>query len=143
MEQELKVKKIQNGTVIDHIKAGLGLEVLKILGIDSKFNGTVSYLMNTQSKKLGRKDVVKLENKELKPDDVNKIALISPNATINIIRDYEVVEKRNVELPSVINGIIKCSNPNCITNAEKIITKFYVVKKEPLELKCHYCERVQ
>jgi len=143
MEKELLVRKIENGTVIDHIPAGNALNVLKILGIKGSEGLRIAIVMNVESKKLGRKDIVKIENRELHPEEVNMIALIAPTATINIIRSYSVVKKVKVKLPETIENIVKCSNPNCITNQtrEYAKPKFKVVSKKPLILQCVYCER--
>lgn len=143
MEEELLVRKIRSGTVIDHISAGNALNVLKILGIKGSEGYRVAIVMNVESKKLGLKDIVKVEGRELAPKEVNMIALIAPKATINIIRDYKVVKKVRVKLPKIINGIVKCSNPNCITNRprEYVKPRFKVVSEEPLILQCLYCER--
>jgi len=110
-ESELRVQKIKDGTVIDHITQGNALNVLRILGITGKEGNIVSIVMNVPSRKLGKKDIVKIEGRELNPREVNMIALIAPKATINIIRDYQVIEKRKVKLPKVIKGIVKCINP--------------------------------
>ena len=143
MKEELKVKKIKNGTVIDHIKAGLGKKVLDILGIDENFTQTAALLMNVPSKKIGRKDIVKIENKRLKKEEVDKIALIAPHATWNVIKDFKVINKNRIELPEVLEGIIKCPNPKCVSNAgEPIKSKFIVEEKEPVKLRCYYCERL-
>lgn len=144
MEKELKVVPIKNGTVIDHITAGQALNVLKILEINARTDVVVSVVMNVRSKKMGRKDIVKVEDRELKPEEVDKIALIAPNATINIIRDSEVVEKHKVYLPVSIEGIIQCANPNCISNAERepVISKFITVSENPPLFRCFYCERM-
>ena len=139
MEKELRVLKIKNGTVIDHIEGGQALNVLKIIGMPKT---TVTIAMYVPSKKMGTKDIVKVEGKELREEEVNKISLISPNATINIIRDYEVVEKRKVKIPQVIEGVLKCANPNCITNFEAVPTKFLTESKSPIKLRCYYCERI-
>jgi aspartate carbamoyltransferase regulatory subunit len=142
-EKKLHVRKIENGTVIDHISAGFALDVLRILNINGKEGYTVSVVMNVPSSKLLKKDIVKIENRELKEDEVNKIALIAPKATINIIRDYKVVAKKKVELPSFIKNIIKCPNPVCITNAkEPVIPMFHTEEIEPLKLRCHYCNKI-
>ena len=106
-EVELRVKPICNGTVIDHIAAGQALNVLKILGITSKAGATVSVVMNVGSDKLGKKDIVKVENRELKEEEVGRIALIAPDASINIIRDYKVIEKHQVDLPDQIVGVVR------------------------------------
>ncbi|MBE0516686.1 MAG: aspartate carbamoyltransferase regulatory subunit [Methanophagales archaeon] len=144
MEKELKVVPIKNGTVIDHIAAGQALNVLKILEINARTDAVVSVVMNVRSKKMGRKDIVKVEDRELKPEEVDKIALIAPNATINIIRDSEVIEKHKVYLPKSIEGIIRCANPNCISNVERepVISKFITVSENPPLFRCFYCERM-
>jgi len=140
--KELKIQPIKNGTVIDHITPRNALKVLKILKIPENVSDSiVSAVMNVESKR-GRKDIVKIENRELKASEVDKIALIAPNATINIIRDYEVAEKHHVVVPDEIVGIVKCANPNCISNSKEPIQPRFIVKsREPLRIKCFYCER--
>ena len=143
--EELKVAPIRNGTVIDHIKAGQALNVLKILGVNENTIGSSIVLaMHVCSKKepSGWKDVVKVEDRELDSDTVDKIALIAPNATIVIIRDYYVAEKYTVSIGDHVKGLAKCSNPNCITNVgEPIEPEFDVVSRSPPTLRCMYCER--
>ncbi len=141
--KEFRVTPIRNGTVIDHITCNMALKVLTTLGITEKgVDSTVSVLMHVPSKKAGWKDVVKVEDRELDAREVDKIALIAPFATINIIRDYKVAEKHVVELPDMVVGIVKCANLNCITNLkEPVESKFEVVSKDPPKLKCWYCER--
>jgi aspartate carbamoyltransferase regulatory subunit len=139
-EKELHVSKIKAGTVIDHINGGYALDVVKILGITGKENRVMTIAINVPSKRLGTKDIVKIEGRGLSARELNKIALVAPHATINIIRDYAVVEKLEVKLPKVIEGVIKCVNPGCISNSnEPAEAKFYVESEEPLVLKCHYC----
>jgi len=139
----LYVKKIRNGTVIDHIDAGHALDVLRILNINGKRGEVVSAVMNVESKQLGRKDIVKIEDRELNPQEVDKIALIAPRAAINIIREYEVASKKRVRLPETIKGIIWCSNPSCVVNArEPVTSEFRVEVVEPLRIRCHYCGRI-
>jgi aspartate carbamoyltransferase regulatory subunit len=141
MEKELKVRKIEQGTVIDHIKAGCAFSVLRILQLID-YKGTLSVLSNVPSRKLGQKDIIKIEGRELNPEEVDKIALIAPKATINIIRNFKVVRKEKVKLPSVIRGIVKCVNPTCISNQKEPIEPMFVVEREePLRLRCHYCRR--
>jgi len=136
----LRVSKIKEGTVIDHITGGHALDVIKILGIKGRAEGVVTVAMNVPSKRHGTKDVVKVEGRELNPKEVDKIALLAPHATINIIRDYKVAEKKRVKLPKVIRGIVKCANPACISNSsEPVQSTFYVEKEDPLRLRCHYC----
>jgi len=139
----LRVSKIKEGTVIDHITGGHALDVVKILGITGRRAGVVSISMNVPSKRLNVKDIVKVEGRELVASEVDKIALLAPRATINIIKDYKVVEKKRVKLPDTIKGIVKCDNPACISNSsEPVQSKFYVEKQEPLRLKCHYCGHI-
>lgn len=140
--KELRIQKIKNGTVIDHITPGCALKVLRILGIPEKGKQSIiSVAMNVIGKR-GRKDIVKVEERELRQKEVDKIALIAPRATINIIRDYEVVAKHKVEIPEEIVGIVKCPNPNCISNSsEPIEPRFIVLSRDPLRIKCFYCER--
>jgi aspartate carbamoyltransferase regulatory subunit len=140
-KRDLKVQAIEKGTVIDHIKAGQALNVLRILGISSAFRATISFVMNAPGAK-GKKDVVKIEGKELNVQELNRIALIAPRATINIIRDYEVVQKKNVVLPSYVEGVVRCINPSCISNSnEPIKSKFAVLQSEEdgVNLQCLYC----
>ena len=140
--KELKVKPIKNGTVIDHITANKALNVLKILGLPSK-DASVTIAMNVKSSLMGAKDIVKIEGRELQSREVDKIALIAPNATINIVREYEIVGKGKVKLLNNVKGIIKCPNPNCITNTkEPVKTKFQIIDTEPLMLRCYFCERI-
>lgn len=142
-EKELRVRKIKDGTVIDHITPGNALNVLKIVGITGKEGMIISIAMNVPSKKSGTKDVVKIENRELDPEQINRIALISPNATINIIRDYEVIQKKKVTLENEIQGVIKCLNPNCITNGNEPVKSFFkIVQTNPIAIRCEYCDRI-
>ena len=139
---EMKVEAIKDGTVIDHITANKSLHVLKILGLPNEdINVTVA--MNVSSCDVGRKDVVKIENRELDSIELNQIALVAPEATINIIRDYDVIEKEKVSFMKELRSIIKCTNSNCITNTEEPIeSKFHLIKTSPILLRCNYCERL-
>jgi len=142
-DRVLKIKTIKDGIVIDHISRGRAPDVLQILGIDNKFRDSVTIAMNVPSKILGKKDIVKVENRDIDPDEINKIAIIAPNATINRIRNYDVIEKKTVSLPDSIVGIVKCPNPSCITNKDREPVKsiFIVKQRNPLVLACKYCER--
>jgi len=141
MKKELKIPLIESGTVIDHIEPGNAVKVLHILGIPKKSTSVVSVAMNVKSR-MGRKDIVKIENRELDPNEVDKIALIAPKATINIIRNYSVAEKHRVELTDEVVGIVCCSNPTCISNSkEPVKSRFKVICKDPLKIRCYYCER--
>ena len=140
--KELKVQPIKDGTVIDHINPGTALQVLKILGItENQIDSVISIAINVSGIR-GKKDIVKIEKRELDPKEVNKIALIAPHATINIIRNYDVIDKHRVSVPDEILNIVKCFNPNCFSNTkEPIETKFIITNRQPLRIKCHYCER--
>jgi aspartate carbamoyltransferase regulatory subunit len=137
----LTVSKIRNGTVIDHIPAGRSLTVLKVLGITGYEGLRIAILMNVESKKLGRKDIVKIEDKVVDEREASIISLIAPEATINIIRDFNVVEKRKLRLPETIKGLLKCPNPLCVTNNDpEALSEFVKVSEKPLKLKCVYCD---
>jgi len=138
--RQLLVSPIKNGTVIDHITAGEALNVLKILGITGTTSERLSIATNVVSRDMRRKDIVKIENRELMTEEVDRIALIAPRATINIIREYRVVEKKGVEIPSVLIGVVRCPNPGCISNTdEPIESRFEVVEKG---LRCYYCDNL-
>ena len=140
--KELLVSPIRNGTVIDHITAGQALNVLKILGISGMTTAIVSVAMNVSSRVLASKDIVKVEDRELKEEEVDRISLIAPNATINIIRDYEVVDKYRVHLPDKIENVVECANPNCISNTNEPVVSKFTVSRKPVELRCIYCDHV-
>ena len=140
IKRELTVSAIEEGTVIDHIPTDAVFKVVNILNLDHHTN-MVSIATNLQSKSVGKKGIIKVGGKSLTQDEVNKIAIVAPDATVNIIKNFEVKEKIKVKAPEVLDNVIKCSNPVCITNNEQVRTKFYMVKKDPLKLKCHYCER--
>ena len=139
--KDLKIPRIKNGTVIDHITPGNAVKVLHILGIPRTSSSVVSVAMNVKSK-MGKKDIVKVEDRELNPSEVDKIALIAPRATINIIRDYEVAKKHRVKLGTEVVGLVKCSNPTCISNSkEPVKSRFIIINQDPPQIKCYYCER--
>ena len=144
MKSELKIKAIENGTVIDHITANKALHILKILGLPDEEVINVTVAMNVSSRERRKKDIVKIENREIDSEELNQIALIAPKATINIIRDFEVVKKDKIILPELITSIIKCTNDKCITNYENepIKSKFHVIENHPPVLRCHYCEKL-
>ncbi|MFN3557383.1 MAG: aspartate carbamoyltransferase regulatory subunit [Bacteroidales bacterium] len=139
--KELKVSAIENGTVIDHIPANAVFQVIKMLKLDV-FDQMVLFGTNLESKKFGSKGIIKVSNKFFKPEELNKIALVAPHASIIEIRDFQVSNKTIVEIPNQVSAIVKCFNPNCITNIEVISTRFDVVDKEDIRLKCHYCEKI-
>lgn len=140
-KQELIVSAIKNGTVIDHIPAHELFNVIKILGLENSKN-RITFGTNLESSKLEKKAIIKIEDKFFKQEEINKIALITDKANLNIIRDYKVVEKMKVHIPDEITGFVKCFNPKCITNHEQVVTKFKVIAKDDIKLKCYYCEKI-
>lgn len=140
-KKELKVSAIRNGTVIDHIPSQNLFSVINILGLN-KIGTQVTFGFNLESRKLGKKAIIKVADKFFEDDEINKISLVAPDAKLNIIRDYQVVEKRVVSVPDEITAIAKCMNPKCISNHEDITTRFDVIQKKPIQLKCLYCEKI-
>ncbi|MBN2167564.1 MAG: aspartate carbamoyltransferase regulatory subunit [Marinilabiliaceae bacterium] len=141
LNKELKVSAIKDGTVIDHIPADNLFKVINILGLHSITN-QITFGTNLESLRMGRKAIIKVSDKYFEDDEINKIALIAPQAKLNIIKDYVVIEKKVVEIQDEVIGIVKCFNPKCITNQEHIVTRFQLVDRENVVLKCHYCEKV-
>ena len=139
-KQALQVSALCNGTVIDHIPADKLFAVVNLLDIQGMGNNvTIGY--NLESKKLGKKGLIKISDRFFTDDEVNKISVVAPNVVLNTIRDYNVVEKREVKMPDEIHNIIKCNNLNCITNNEPMETHFYVANRDTHTLKCRYCEK--
>ncbi|MDO5571991.1 MAG: aspartate carbamoyltransferase regulatory subunit [Bacteroidales bacterium] len=140
-KKELEVAALENGTVIDHIPSNALFKVVSLLQLD-KLSNNITIGNNLESKKFGKKGIIKIADKNFLEEEINKIAVIAPNAKINIIKDYKVVEKKRIELPEELRGIVKCSNPKCISNNEPMKTLFKVLNKDNIVIKCHYCERV-
>jgi aspartate carbamoyltransferase regulatory subunit len=138
---KLEVSAIKEGTVIDHIPADNLFKVIGILKLE-RIQNTITFGTNFKSERLGKKAIIKLSNVFFKDSDINKIALVAPDAKLNIIKEYKVVEKKIVEVPDEIQGIVKCVNPKCITNNEKIQTKFNIIDKKKIKLRCYYCEKI-
>ena len=139
-KQALQVSALCNGTVIDHIPADKLFAVVNLLEISTMSNN-VTIGFNLESKKLGKKGLIKISDRFFTDDEINKISVIAPNVVLNTIRDYNVVEKREVKMPDEIHNIIRCNNLNCITNNEPMETHFYVANRETHTLKCRYCEK--
>jgi len=136
------VSAIENGTVIDHIPAEKTYQVVDLLGLrESDTPVTIGY--NLPSKKIGRKGIIKITNKFFSNEEISRLSVVAPKIVLNVIKDYEVVEKKTVETPDELHGIVKCNNPKCITNNEPMQTYFNVVDKEHGVLKCHYCDKEQ
>jgi aspartate carbamoyltransferase regulatory subunit len=139
---QLLVRRIKDGTVLDHIENGKALIVLRVLDITGREGNVVTVALNVPSSKHMKKDIIKVENKFLEQVETDKLALIAPHATINIIRDYKLVEKRKINLPDSIIGIFDCPNLNCITNSEEDIrSTIDIIDKEKILLRCKYCAR--
>ncbi|WP_246982703.1 aspartate carbamoyltransferase regulatory subunit [Halorientalis marina] len=139
-DEELRVSKIKSGTVIDHITGGQALNVLAILDIDGNNGETVSVGMNVPSDRLGRKDIVKVEGRELSQDEVDVLSLIAPAATINIVRDFDVIDKSRVERPERVFGVLDCPNRNCVTTENEPIDTHFEVLDDGV--RCAYCETI-
>ena len=141
-KKELQVAAIENGTVIDHIPAEKTYEVAKLLNLQNlSVPVTIGY--NLPSSKLGKKGIIKIADKFFTDEEINRLSVVAPKIVLNIIRNYEVVEKKTVETPDELHGIIKCNNPKCITNNEPMQTYFTVVDKVHGIVKCHYCDKEQ
>lgn len=141
IRKELVVSAIENGTVIDHIPVKSVFQVIKILNLDDS-QEQILFGTNLESRKFGKKGIIKMQNRYFKPEEINKIALVAPSATLIVIKNFKVIQKKLVEIPDKVMDIVKCFNPNCVTNQENVSTKFTVIDKENLKLQCHYCEKI-
>lgn len=139
-QQAMQVSALRNGTVIDHIPAEKLFAVVNLLDV-ANMNSNVTIGYNLESKKLGKKGLIKISERFFSDDEINKISLVAPNVVLNTIRDYNVIEKREVKMPDEIHNLIKCNNLNCITNNEPMATHFYVANRDTHTLKCRYCEK--
>lgn len=140
--QEMLVAAIENGTVIDHIPTDKTFQVVNLLELQH-LKTPVTIGMNFLSKKIGQKGIIKVADKFFTDEEISRLSVVAPNIVLNIIRDFDVVEKKDVRTPDELRGIVKCNNPKCITNNEPMETLFHVVDKENGTLKCHYCEKEQ
>ncbi len=141
-KQELQVAALKDGTVIDHIPSDKLFRVVSLLKLQEMDNN-ITIGFNLESKKLGKKGIIKIADKFLTDEEISRISLVCPNVKLNIIKNYEVVEKRQVITPDELHGIVRCANPKCICNNEPMSTYFHVIDKETGLLKCHYCEKEQ
>lgn len=137
-KKELAVAALQNGTVIDHIPSEMLFKAVKLLGIES-LGTQLTIGNNLASKKLGTKGIIKVADVYFPEAVLNRLALIAPDAVVNIIRDFDVVEKLRVSLPETVVGIVRCDNPKCISNNEPMATRFHLIDRANGELRCHYC----
>lgn len=141
-KKELQVAALENGTVIDHIPSDKVFTVVSLLDLQNT-DGNITIGNNFESKKLGKKGIIKDADRFFTDEEVSRLSVVAPNIKLNIIRHYEVVEKKQIVMPDELKGIVKCNNPKCITNNEPMQTWFHVVDKEQGILKCHYCEKEQ
>lgn len=139
-KKELQVAALKNGTVIDHIPSNKLFTVVSLLGLQDE-DANITIGNNFESKKLGKKGIIKIADRFFTEEEISRLSVVASKIKLNIIRDYEVVEKKEVEMPDELRGIVKCNNPKCITNNEPMQTWFHVVDKEKGLLKCHYCEK--
>src|SRR3989338_2326455 len=138
--QQMKLGKIKEGTVLDHIPPDLCFKIINLLNLE-QHGRVISAATNLTSTKMGKKGMIKISGKILSEKEVNRIVVVAPNVTYSTITDYQAVKKVKLKVPQEIVGIVKCNNPNCITNVESVQTKFKIVSEEPLKIKCNYCER--
>ena len=141
-KKELQVAALENGTVIDHIPSDKLFTVVSLLEMKKMVNN-ITIGNNLESKKLGKKGIIKIADRFFSPEEISRLSVVAPNIRLNIIRDYQVVEKKEVIMPEELKGIVRCNNPKCITNNEPMQTWFHVTDKEQGILKCHYCEKEQ
>lgn len=139
---ELLVAALENGTVIDHIPSELVFTIASLLELE-KLGSSVTIGYNLHSNKVGKKGIIKVADKYFSDEEISRLSVVAPNVVLNIIRDFDVVEKKEVVIPDELHGIVRCGNPKCITNNEPMPTHFHVVNKEEGTLKCHYCEKEQ
>ena len=140
-KKELIVTALENGTVIDHIPAAILFKIVSILELD-KIENRVTIGNNLESKMMGLKGVIKVADKFFQPEEINKIALLAPSARINIIKNYEVVQKTDLQLPDQVSGLLQCVNPMCVTNRQPVSSRFDLIDRKRGILRCHYCERM-
>ena len=139
-KKELQVAALENGTVIDHIPSDKLFTVVSLLDLPH-MDTNITIGNNFESKKLGKKGIIKIADRFFSDEEVSRLSVVAPNVKLNIIRNYEVVEKKQVVMPDELKGIVKCNNPKCITNNEPMLSRFHVIDKEKGTIKCHYCER--
>jgi aspartate carbamoyltransferase regulatory subunit len=138
--KEIKIPAIKDGTVIDHIPSRVTFKIMRLLD-PQEYEHTISLALNLKSKKIGKKGVIKISDRTLTKEEVDKVAILAPKATVSIIKDYKVKNKITIKVPDVMENIVKCSNPNCITNIEEVKTRFNLVSEDPFKIRCAYCER--
>ena len=141
-KEEMLVAAIKNGTVIDHIPSSKLFQVVRLLHLED-IPSSIMVGYNLKSQKMGRKSIIKVSNKYFSDAELNLLSVVAPNVVLNIIKDYEIVEKKTVKTPDTLKGIVKCNNPKCITNNEPMQTLFHTVDKVLGIVRCHYCDKEQ
>lgn len=141
-KKELQVAAIENGTVIDHIPAEKTYQVARLLDLDH-LDAQITIGYNLPSKKIGKKGIIKIANKYFTDEEINQLSVIAPKIVLNVIKNYEVVDKRTIDTPDELHGIVKCNNPKCITNNEPMATVFHTVDAALGIIRCHYCDKEQ
>lgn len=141
MDKQLSVSAIENGVVIDHIPAGQAVRLVKLLKL-AQHQGQITIGLNLVSSDFGLKDIIKIENHNLSIDEQHEVALLAPKATLNFIKNFSVVKKEKVTPPKQIKGLLKCANPRCVSNLNRMQTVFNVCyNQQKINLVCHYCEK--
>ena len=138
---ELEVSAIANGTVIDHIPADVTFKIVQILDLYNH-PGAITIGTNLESKTLGKKGIIKIADRYLTDEEIGRLSVVAPNVTLNVIKDYQIIEKKYVQYPKLIVGVVRCSNPKCVTNHQPVPTKMEVFDEKLKSLRCVYCERV-
>lgn len=141
MEGRLEVRAIENGTVIDHIPSASLFKIIHILGLEKETH-RITFGTNLESKRMGTKAIIKINERFCAQEEINRISLVAPMAMVNIIRNFDVVEKLPVKVPDTVEGFVRCANPKCITNNEPVRTAFAVIKGNEISLRCRYCEKI-
>ncbi len=143
-DKVFEVRAIENGTVVDHIPPVALFKIITIMGLDRDTEHRMTIGTNLESKRMGTKAIIKINDRYCATQEIDRIALFAPDAQVNTIRDFEVVEKRRVEVPRHVEGFVKCANPMCVTNREGVETAFDVVSEEGsgVALRCHFCEKI-
>jgi aspartate carbamoyltransferase regulatory subunit len=140
-DKRLEVRAIENGTVIDHIPADCLFKIISILHLDRETH-RITFGTNLESGRMGKKAIIKINDRYCMAEEMNRIALVAPMARVNIIKDFEVIEKHEVKVPDRIGGFVKCVNPKCVTNNEPVTTDFEIIKGAEIALRCRYCEKI-
>lgn len=141
MKTYLEVSAIENGTVIDHIPSGSLFKIMNILNLE-EIKNRITFGNNLESKRIGTKAIIKISDMEVPQESLNKIAIFAPMARVSYIKNFSVYEKLEVSVPDILEGSVRCANPICVTNKERVMPRFVVTNKKNVSLRCHYCEKI-